>query len=180
MERERDIFFGDTMSSCEETIPESVIAEMIMAGCTQEEVSGESPSLRTRVGSPAWKVYADWASELGEVDPAMLPFWDPPPQNPPAQAGLILSEVASVITHCAHMNMQSFAMGPPGIPLPLAAPQLPIFVHHARVAVTGIVERIQNPPRNYPTLSNLGSGSYICDIEYRWTRATVVVAIYKP
>lgn len=172
---------------CHVRMPRRVISEMVSAGCLREKVPGEALIyLRTEVGSAAWAIFVDWASTLGEVDPPILPFWSPSAQIvgtalAPALAlvGPILTEVASIMSHCAPMNMAAFTMGPPIIPGPLCKPPLPVPIHHANVAVTGVMQQIQNPPPNYPTLANLGAGSYICHLDYRWTGASVVAAVFK-
>lgn len=163
---------------------------MCAARAVRENVEGEDLCLiRIDDGtqSRAWSLYEEWASGLGEVDPLVLGMYSPSnvilgtALAPPAAAQpALLNEVNSIINHFAPLLMGAFAAGMPVIPGPIPAPQMPIQIHHAKVAVCGLVDCIQNAPVNYPAINGLGSGSYTCTLMYVWTGAAVTVAVFKP
>lgn len=53
-------------------------------------------------------------------------------------------------------------------------------VRHATIAVSKMMEGIQNPPANYPVINALKSGSYICTLNQQWANAGVVINLFKP
>jgi hypothetical protein len=90
----------------------------------------------------------------------------------------IQREANSIICHYALMRMVDFQQNNlPDIEPPLESPGMGVAVQWATVALSKIPERIQRPPENYPILSSLRPGSYICQI---WGNAVVVIALFKP
>jgi hypothetical protein len=100
---------------------------------------------------------------------------------PKAVAFDILCEASSVVCHYAPMLREDFAGSPnPPIPGPLPGPLRSTNVHHAKIALHALLVRIQTmkEPR-YPTLSNLPSGSYVCDVSITWANTVQAVTLCK-
>lgn len=79
------------------------------------------------------------------------------------------------------MLREDFAGSPnPPIPGPLPGPLRSTNVHHAKIALHALLVRIQTmkEPR-YPTLSNLPSGSYVCDVSITWANTVQAVTLFK-
>ena len=68
----------------------------------------------------------------------------------------------------------------PNIGAPLQAHPANPRIHHANIALSKLMERIQNPPPNYPTLLGLRSGSYICTVTQHWANMLVEIVLMKP
>lgn len=58
------------------------------------------------------------------------------------------------------------ADGIPVLPGPLPAPIMMTNVHHAKVAVTALLEAISNPGANYPVINDLHAEHYIRHVQY--------------
>lgn len=171
-------------------MPKALVRRMVAAGAIEEKVLGEDLRvirIMDGISSPSWALFQDWASELGEVDPVVSALISPSdvlvgttlvPNL--ALYGALQLEANSLIYHHAPLLMQAFEGGVPVIPGPLAAVPLPITVHHAKVAVTSLINSIQHPPPAYPIISGLGAGGYICTVWYVWTGAVVTVDVFKP
>jgi hypothetical protein len=130
-----------------------------------------------------------WVSGL-DADPYLMAGFSPPPNIlntvlcPPNAIGIdILREAVSVAYHYAPLTRESFEGGmnvEPPIPAPLAVMPMLVNVHHAKIALNALLHRIQslNDP-NYPTISNLASGSYICNMVISWANAGQSVSLFK-
>ena len=167
-------------------VPASVLKSAVKAGATREDCPGEDLCiLRMTYGDAAWGVFREWIDEL-DADPGVHAIFAPSANivNTPLTPnnGLvfaILNEANSIINHYAPLVEANFPN--PVIPAPIAAPVMPINLHHANIALNGMFERIQsiNDP-NYPTLSNLPSGSYICNVLIQWANVAHTTALFKP
>jgi hypothetical protein len=172
-------------------IPKNVIEEMVRKGADFEAFDGEDLCrICVEFGDEAWQVYEQWA-ETVQDDPGVQAVFAPSGGIqgsvlcPNIALGIpILMEANSIIYHYAHLLAQHFLplpAAPPAIPGPLnVMPILPIYVHHAKLALSGLIQRIQDPPGNYPTLSGLASGSYICHVQQIRVNCILVTALYKP
>lgn len=94
----------------------------------------------------------------------------------------ILREVNSIIQYYSQLRADDF--GPNGnliarIGAPLAGPPAHIRVHHAKMALSALMQAIQNPPDNYPILNSLKSGSYICTMNQQWANVGIDVVLFK-
>ena len=148
-------------------------------------------------------------SGLAEEDHTFLnTVFSPPPNRannaalrPPNAIGVdICREAASVAHHygvaygASHASSAgdsasaaAAAAHPPPLFVPiLLAPPLdpqPLFakVPCAKVALPALLHRIQslNDRHNYPTISRLPRGSYICDIAISWSNAGHSIALFK-
>lgn len=172
-------------------IPKNVIAAMIAAGAKKEQLEGEDLCvLRVEsVDSEAWKLYEDWASSLGEVDPMVVAHYAPPLHlrrtllcPPRALVADILDEANSIINLFAPLVMEDLAEGIPALLAaftPLPAPVAPINIHHAKAAVIALQRAIRNPGPTFPVINGLHRGLYICQVEYTWSGVIVVVSIFR-
>lgn len=94
----------------------------------------------------------------------------------------ILREASAIVHHYAAMPIEDImGMTHPSIPGPFKNPSTPIPVLHAEVALHALLGRIRtmNEPE-YPTLSSLRSGSYICTVWISWAGAAQEVVMFKP
>ena len=67
----------------------------------------------------------------------------------------------------------------PPIGPPLGATPAIVKVQHADVALTKVMQLIQNPPPNYPAINNLKSGSYICTVTQKWPHIIFEIILMK-
>jgi hypothetical protein len=144
-------------------------------------------------GDEAWQVYEQWAETVTD-DPGVTAMFTPRAGTigtiicpNVALAFPIMLEANSIIHHYAPLSVDQVFTAPllpavlPTIPGPLNGfPAMPIYVHHAKVALSGLIQRIQDPPANYPTIFGLGLGSYICHVHQQWANGVVVIAVFKP
>jgi len=168
--------------------PPELIAAMVDAGGQKEELDGEDLRIMRieNVRSKAWEVYKDWACSLGEVDPMVQAVFAPTvdietsASSPPAAlAHRIQREANSIINHMAPLLVADFPVGGiPSLPGPLQAPTMMTNVHHAKVAVTALLETISNPGANYQVINGLRPGVYICHVQYGWRGAFITVCMY--
>ena len=55
-----------------------------------------------------------------------------------------------------------------------------IRVDEGDIALSKLMERIQNPPVSYSTLYGLKPGSFICFVFHIWSNVVVSTALLKP
>ena len=125
---------------------------------------------------------------MGDIDPWVSILFQPS-QNildtttvPPDALGIpIQREASSIVYYYSTLQMDDFENGAiPEIGAPLGAPPATSRIHHATVALSKLMERIQNPPENYPTLLGLKFGSYVCTITQLWANMLVEIVLMKP
>jgi hypothetical protein len=100
----------------------------------------------------------------------------------------LMREASSVVYHHCSVPVPRASLGggplaqPLPIPGPLEGPVGNIFVPHANVALGAIQDRIQhlNQADDYPILSGLPRGSYICTLNISWMNAVQAVTLFKP
>jgi len=173
------------------TIPQNVKDAMIQNGCEFERFVGEDLCrIGVEFGDEAWKVYEQWA-ETKQDEPAVQAVFSPNTATIekdlcPSDATFypLILEVNSIIFHYGPLLFEHFLQAPasqPVIPGPLIVmPCDPVRFHHTKVALSGLMRRIQAPPASYPTLLGLRSGSYICHVQQIWGNAIVCIAVFKP
>ena len=170
-------------------IPQKVFENLRSAGAVVEKLEGESLySINNIVyGDKAWWVYRDWAIGIDDGPQIIAAFFPSAAIRgtaicPPLHLGIpIQVEASSLIFHYSTLCIQDFADGNgPVIGDPVRAPQMLTKVYHAAIAVTKMMEAIQSPPRNYPLINSLISGSYICTVNQQWANAGVVITLFKP
>lgn len=162
---------------------------MVKAGAVEEKDPKESLYLlriEDGTSSRAWSVYRDWVNKLDDADPNVISGFAPSMDIANsvlvpnlALVGPLLREVSSIMVHMSLFTIQAFGAGLPPISPPLPAVPMVVQFHHAKVATTALVKQLQSPPANYPLLSSLHPGSYICHLFYQWTSAAVNVAVFK-
>jgi hypothetical protein len=92
----------------------------------------------------------------------------------------ILCEVGALVRDYSTLLMIDFLNGVmPPIGIVPNVPQGIVPYHHAQVALTKLIERIQNPGPNLLTINSLPNGCYVTDICIRYANADVQIAIYK-
>ena len=165
-------------------VPQLVLEAAEKAGAVRENCPGEDLCImRMTYGDPAWNVFKEWIDQL-DADPGVLAIFAPSAAIAntvltPGNGLAVLNEANSIINHYAPLLEADFPN--PNIPGPLVAPIMPINVHHAKIALNGIFERIQSiQDANYPVLSNLPSGSYICNVLIQWANVAHTTALFKP
>jgi hypothetical protein len=173
-------------------MPKSVLDAAERVGGELTKLHGEDYcALTVTFGDEAYKVVNQWVATL-EGDP-MVNVVVVPPLNilgtaicpPLASWPHIHREASSIAHHYAPLDAGAFSHVFPHhpvnpIPGPLAGPVMNVSVHHARIALNALHARIQDPnDPNYPVISDLPSGSYICTVTTGWGNVNYTVAIYK-
>ena len=169
---------------------ERLFKNLKKSGATVEKVPGEKlwGVFGIRYQNDAWKVLEEWENSMGDIDPWVSILFQPS-QNildtmivPPDELGIpIQRETSSIVYYYSTLRMDNFVNGAiPDIGAPLRAPSANPRIHHATIALSKLMERIQNPPANYPTLLGLKSGSYVCTITQLWADMLVEIVLMKP
>jgi hypothetical protein len=169
-------------------IPKQILQNMILKGATVEKLNGEDLYSVTDMvyGDEAWKVYCDWGESI-VGDPRVGAVFAPSESVidtsicPADDIGVaIMREANSIIAHYAPLRAIDFADGAvPFIGPPLRAPRAHSNVHHASIALSKLMEGIQNPPKEYKTIGSLTTGHYICTITQQWSNAGVDIELFK-
>lgn len=168
-------------------MPKRVLDAAVIEGGDLSKLPGEEMYvLKVRFGDESYKVVNNWVSTL-EGDPRVDVLFLPPNNIlgtviclPMATWAHILCEASSIAFHYAPLVANDFALQHPVIPGPFAGPVGNILVHHAQIALHALHARIQNAnDPNYPVISSLPSGSYICNVTTHWANVGYSVAIYK-
>lgn len=165
------------------SVPESVIAEMKKGGAdfTAAQFMGRH-IIKCTMGDRAATVYLEWIQNVSK-NPDVEAIWAPTEGviPPPAQVGPLLNEANWMIQHVSALGMNDFAggavpaLGGPG----MGFLGLPIAVHHASIAGNYLLNNLQNPPPLYVAINSLGTGTYICTLQYIWTEIVVVIQATK-
>jgi len=170
-------------------IPKKVLDEMKAKGAKVEKLEGEELYSVTNITykDKAWDVYEAWGETI-DGDPRVGSGFFPLdsiigtalcPED--ALGVLVMREANSIIHYYAPLRRDDFNGNIlPEIGPILRAPRMLINVHHASIALSKLLQRIQNPPYNYPTINSLRSGSYICTINQQWANAGVEIVLFKP
>ena len=169
--------------SCE--IPKEVLQSMEANGAKVEKVPGEALVSITEIqyGDAAWKIYEAWAENIDKDPRVFIGFFpskavrDSTLSPSRAVGAEIVVEAISILSHYSRLMVADFHDNVPIIGPPLEDVPMFIVVHHAKLALSSFMERIQNPPANYPVLSALKSGSYICTVDQQWANAGVNITI---
>jgi hypothetical protein len=172
-------------------MPREVIENAQRAGAAAKKLPGEELwSLECVFGDEAYRVVNHWVAGLSEDTETDLAVLFAPSFNilntalcpDPANVFNILREASSVVFHYAPLRRASLNGGQfPAIPGPLPGPLANIRIHHATIALDALLSRIQhlNDP-NYPVISNLPVGSYICTASIQWGNVGQSTAVFKP
>jgi hypothetical protein len=169
-------------------VPKNTIGDMLVSGATVKEVEENLFSIsNVNYGDQAWLVYQKWAMKC-KADPRVGAGFFPPgsiintalvPHSDLVHH--IQIEANSIITHYSDLRMEDFeGENDPELPDPLPAPEMMINIHHASIAVSKLMQTIQNPPGNYPTIRGLKAGSYICTVNQQWSNVGVTINIFRP
>ena len=92
----------------------------------------------------------------------------------------IVKEAASIVYHYSTLPVEDFvenAFPPIGPPLP--APPGTVIMHSGTVTLRKLIERIQKPPPDYPTIHNLECGSYMCTVILFWANILFEIIVMK-
>lgn len=171
-------------------VPQELLEAVEAAGGSVEKVVGEDLyTVRVTHGDKAHEIFEEWVSALeSETDPSAQAVWAPSASIVHtalvnhAVVAAVQIEANSIINYYAAFDAATFEAAPvPILPAPMAAPVQPMQVHHAKIALTKLQGRIQNPASDlYPTLAGLKSGSYICNVQITWSNAVETIALFKP
>jgi hypothetical protein len=170
-------------------MPKAVMKAAEIAGGELKKLTGEELYiLNVKFNDVAYNVVNEWVSTL-DGDPTVNVMFAPPFNIvgtvlcPPANSVFdILREASSIAHHYAPFTELNFAQNFPAIaiPVPLPAPVMNVDIHHAKIALHALHARIQNPTDpNYPVISGLHVGSYVCTVLTSWANLAFSVAIYK-
>ena len=173
-------------------VPKDVISGMKKVGACIDSIPAEGlfSVSNVKYGDAAWKIFEEWANKV-EADPFVSATFNPRDAIrrtalvPPNTIGFdIVREAMSIISQYEGILIDAFANG--NLP-PLNPPFGPdddipddVRIAHASVALSHLMTRIQSPPDNFPVLSGLKAGSYICTIAQVWSNVTVRIALFKP
>lgn len=151
-------------------------------------------------GDSVYGIMDEWISHLQEnADPFVNVQYTPSfhllgtALCPPAAAVFdLMREASSVVHHCAAPTLPRESLAgagagplsqlPPMIPGPLEGPVGNIVVRRANIALRAIQDRIRHMDQadDYPTLSGLPRGSYICTVHISWRNAAQAITLFKP
>jgi hypothetical protein len=172
-------------------MPREVIENAQRAGAAAKKLPGEELwHLECVFGDEAYRVVNNWVAGLPEdTDPNVLVQFAPSLSMagtalcPDLVTGInILREASAVVFHYAPLHREDFNGGQfPAIPGPFQVPLGATQIHQATIALHALFCRIQNlNDPNYPFISNLPSGSYICTVFIQWSNVGQSTAVFKP
>lgn len=170
-------------------VPDAVLSKMRDAGAV---IRKDPDALLTNVSGvtfrdPAWNAYEAWANT---VDASIMvgAGFGPSPQviearrhAPPPLTGPILIEANSIRSHFAALHPDDVdsgerveVAGPLNVALSFQE------VHPPKLAMSPMLSTIENPSQaDYPSISQLPAGFYICDVAHFWSNAVVQIAVFK-
>jgi hypothetical protein len=170
-------------------IPKKVLLRLSEAGANVTKCPGEGLYVIENIhfGDEAWKVFEAFA-ESAPHDPLISIIFCPSENfcntfMIPAKSLVpaIVREANSIRSHYANLDIGAFAGGGvPAIPKPSAFEGLQRF-NTTKLTLSKLFERIQNPNHpEYPVITALPSGSFICSVFYHWTNALLIIEVFKP
>jgi hypothetical protein len=171
------------------SFPKKILSELSNAGANVTKCPGESLYMidNMRFGDEAWKIFETFA-ESSPNNPLISILFGPsenvrntsiiPSDNLSSE---IVYEASSIRSHYAKLDLSAFAGGVvPAIPKPAAFSMLQSF-DTAKLTLSKLFERIQTPNQpEYPVITALPSGAYICTVAYHWRNALLLIAVFKP
>ncbi len=169
-------------------IPKKILNAMKIAGTKVYRLPNESLYSITNIdfGNDAWNVYAEWSDNLktdtivGAVCAPSLDIINSAAAPSLASYGPIQNEVNSIISYYSRLTINVFENGElPIIDPVLQAPDATYNIRNASVALSKLLERIQNAPASHQTIHAIRPGCYICTIIQTWANAVVHVRLFK-
>jgi hypothetical protein len=171
-------------------IPVSVLLALEKAGAKLSKSSGENLYLveNIRFNDTAWKIFEAFAETAPDKPLVVIGFSPSQIMSetlniPPMELRSdIVEEAMSIRTHYARLNLSAVAEGAvPDIPGPLQElPSLQEFPF-GKLALSCLLKRIQNPNHpEYPTLSAIPSGSFVCSVGHHWRNVAIDISLLKP
>jgi hypothetical protein len=93
----------------------------------------------------------------------------------------ILKEASSIVYHYSTLKLEDFMSNAiPCIGPPLGCAKGNIKMDHVNIIqLCSLIERIRNPPMDYPIINNLRSGSYICTVSLFWKSILFEIILMK-
>ncbi len=169
--------------------PKEILSKLSNAGANVSKVPGEALYVidNMRFGDEAWKIFETYA-ESAPTKPLISILFGPteavrntsviPADN---LVPAIIVEASSICGHYAALNVSALAGdGVPAIPKPAAFSMIQVF-NTTDLTLSKLFERIQNPNHpEYPVITALPSGSYICTVAYDCQNAALMIAVFKP
>jgi hypothetical protein len=180
-----------TQKKRNKVLPTNLVENLKVLGATVLDIPEEKLfKISILFGDTAYNAFENWICSLEEnIDPTVMAVVNPSPNiigttlaPNPALTWPIQNEANSIIAHYAPLRLVDFAGG--AVPviggvifgLPLGVP-----VAHASITLSKIFSALQNPPNvQYPTITGLSSGCYICNVIQMWSNAFVTVSLFKP
>ena len=169
-------------------IPRSVAQSMKDLGAIYSCQDGLTVLLCS-FGDPAQQVYEKFISQFSdevETDPHLTAFaeGDLPDHvavPPPAVQALVVDEARSILFHYSALRAAQFRRGLPPLPPALGRPPARARYHHASMSGGQVFSRIQDPvdPLQYPNISRLAAGTYICTVDAVWMGSIVGTQIFR-
>jgi len=167
------------------SLPQELLSAMVEAGGAVRQMGDEVFAfIEVSAGSLAHQVYID-AMVTTVSDPGVQAIFAPPapfggvvPQ--PALWGPLTLEANSIIT--AYQNLLAIAFAGNAVPpaaLLMAPPALPIIYNTAQIACRKLIERIQTPGAVFPTINQLGVGTYICTVQHIHANCLISIAVTR-
>jgi hypothetical protein len=128
------------------------------------------------VGSVGHRALIDWSGE-GIVDPLVTVIVDAEKFSG-GNAAAVQSEARSVVRHCAGLTAADIASG---VPLPAPVPGAPMScnIHHAKVALTFLLQCLAAPPPTYTAINSTPSANYLCTVQYAYRNSLHRTDVYK-
>ena len=165
--------------SISSSLPDCVL-KTLMQSPNVNVRDGEIPVIELVNSREGNMAFMDFLDDDREVDPLLSPaFGNPinPYVGPVAQLEVynLLATYQPLLLPALIANI-----------FPWVPAQFPVMAgfqyHHAKRAIMGVIEEIQNPTRfavNCPGLSAIAAGNVICDLSIIFGNAVIVIRIHK-
>lgn len=169
-------------------IPKKTLEELHKAGAIVTKCPGENLyQIEMRFGDAAWEIFEAFA-ESAPDSPSVTVLYGPPEDvwnttNAPPDSLMpeIVSEAESIKYQYCRLNVSALARGVvPSIDRSSSC-QSRQWIPTPKLALSNMFKRIQVPDHpDYPVLTSLPSGSYICSILHIWKNAVILISVFKP
>ena len=172
-------------------ISKNALSELSINGANVTKCPGEALYMidNIRFGDAAWKIFEKFAESVADK-PSIFVAFGPPPSiwntsaiPPDSQVCDIVHEAKSIRSRYAKLDISAFAgVVVPAIPGPDSSTfSITEEFCTPTLALSKLFGRIQNPDQpEYPVLSSLPSGSYICTVVHMWKNASIAIQVFKP
>ena len=169
-------------------IPKKTLEELYKAGaivtkCPQENLY----QIEMRFGDAARENFEAFAESAPDTPAVTILYglpddvWNTSKAPPDSLMPDIVSEAESIKFQYCKLNVSALAGGVPPLIRRGSSCSSKQWIPTPKLALSNMFKRIQVPDHpDYPVLTSLPSGSYICSVLHIWKNAAILIPVFKP